>query len=143
MRQQAKIIEIIFENMDYVQIPMEHIGAADFEDVDGSMIQLKTGELLRLSHARKIYLRVLSSFQFDYQKPDESISIYEEFDKRLLEGDISCFRVHYVDGTQEDISVPWEDCEGQYKNRLQKVEKDEEGNYLIRIGYYTHYTLEE
>lgn len=76
----------------------------------------------------------MNTFQCDYKEPNEETDICMEFPKRILRNDIVYLRIHYTDNEYEDIYVPWVDSEtNASKNSLQKVTKDDEGNYIIEI----------
>lgn len=135
MSEQIIAIEIIFENLDYVHIPMEHLGVIRIEKINISIKRLACNAILKYSSAESIYIQIMNSFVCNSEEPNEYIDIYEDFDKRLFENDIAYLRIHYINDTYEDIYVPWDEYEDKdWKNRLQRVTRDEDGNFIVQIG---------
>ena len=135
MREQVKEIEIIFENMDYVRIPVEYIAALELNKVTVSISRIAINAIVKHYTAEGLYMCLLKTFKCGPDSPLEIADIYEDLPKRLAKNDITYLRIHYPDDTYEDIYVPWEDCGGDaYTNRLQTTEFDSEGNIVIRIG---------
>lgn len=128
-------VEIVFENLDFVRIPVEHIGEINMQDVSYSIGYYCTNTLKKHLHSKYVYVQVMKSFKCDFSKQDEFTDLCEDFEVRIFNPDITYFRIHYNDGTYEDIYVSWEDCEDdEYSNRLQRTFRDEEGNIVIEIG---------
>lgn len=132
--EQVKVIEIIFENMDYVRIPVAYVAAFELEQVTASFHRVAVNAIVKHSVAQAMYMQVQKDFRCGPDSPMEIADIYEALPKRLAENDITYLRIHYFDDTYEDIYVPWQDCEcDAYTNRLQRTEFDQEGNLVIRI----------
>lgn len=138
MSERVKAVEIVFENLEYIFIPAEHIGAVSFQDVSYSIGFFSSNAILKKLHAKSAYIQINKSFSCDISKHDEHTDLYEEFETRIFIPNITYFRVHYSNEAYEDIYVSWEDCEDdEYMNRLQKTSHDEEGNVVISINEYT------
>ncbi|MGN0169147.1 MAG: hypothetical protein ACI39H_00100 [Lachnospiraceae bacterium] len=135
MSEKVRAIEIVFENLDYVFIPQEHLGAVSLDDISVSIGRVAMNAVLKRTIAKSVYLQIMNTFQCDGMKHDSFSDIYENFDKRIYENDITYLRIHYENELYEDILVPWQDRkDNKYKNCLQKTEQDEEGNIIVRIG---------
>ena len=130
----VKAVEIVFENLEYVRVPVEHIGAVNLQNVSYSIGFFCTNSVKKHLHTKSAYLQIKKSFRCDIRH-DKYADLYEEFKSRIFNPDIVFFRIHYMDGSYEDIYVSWEDCEdSEYKNRLQSTTRDAEGNIIIEIG---------
>ena len=131
----VKAVEIVFENLEYVRIPFEHIGGMGMQDVSYSIGFFCTNTLHKHLHTKSAYLQIMKSFKCENDKHDEDADLYGEFETRIFNPDITYFRIHYSDGRYEDIYVSWEEYEdNEYKNRLQRTYRDEEENIVIEIG---------
>lgn len=134
MNAQISDIEIIFENMDFVKIPFEHIGELEFQIKLITLKNVNRNKLQRSYSAKSIYFEILNTFECKQEEESEYVDIYEDFTKRIFENDITYLRIHYKNSTNEDIWVPWKDYDdNEYKNQYQKVEIDVNQNYVVRI----------
>lgn len=135
MSEIVKAVEIVFENLDYVRVPVEHIGAVNLQDVSYSIGYFCTNTLKKHLYTKSAYLQIMKSFMCDIDKHDEYTDLCDEFETRIFSPDITYFRIHYRNESYEDVYVAWEDYEdNEYMNRLQKTTRDEEGNIIIEIG---------
>jgi len=135
MSDTVKAVEIVFENLDYVRVPVEYIGAINMQDVSYSINYFCTNTLKKHLLTKSVYIQIMKSFKCDSNGRGEFTNLCDDFETRIFIMDITYFRIHYDDGSFEDIYVSWEDCEdNEYRNRLQRTFHDEEGNTIIEIG---------
>lgn len=134
MNRALSSIEITFENMDYVDIPISFFDRVDFKNIETSLSL--TGNRLeekKLAHFVWICIKKKADKYLDSFNAD---ICYDSLEKRLSLCDITSFRLHYCTGEYEDIGGRWEECEdNEYRNKLQRVTDDNEFDQLeIVIG---------
>lgn len=127
MRMKITQVEITFENIDWIKIPIEAFWDMTLADIQIKHYGLAAGTVfLRLKAQAD---RRVQEFQGDVFTGDYDLRLFE----RLQRCDISQICLHCADGTAPEFEIPWPD-EDDYKNSLQTVWIDETDSLCIKIG---------
>ena len=68
MSKVVKTIEICFENLEYVNIPIEHFGIANLEGITESITNAACNVTLKHYSAETVRLKIMNTFQCDYKE---------------------------------------------------------------------------
>jgi len=124
-------IDIVFENVDFVTIKTSNIEQLFIENISESNYlhdqyitsNLKCEQLhLVLKNQCK---NQKTYFQENYEENSSTL-----FPRMLKYNDIVNIELHYKNGTQETIYVPYD---GNEENKNQKTYIDEQGNLVVEI----------
>lgn len=125
-------IEIVFENVEWIEVPAKFISALSLYDIKNFRRSFKNfdGSLAvgQFTRADKIYLQIDKSAKEKFF----SNAGAEIFSRISLCQDITSFELTYSDGFKETIYTRWKGSDE--KNNLQKNFFDDEGNLIVEIG---------
>ena len=126
-------IEISFENLDYIRIPIRFFNIVEINynsEVKKTIDYMGRKFFSVIKGAADIYLEINKDIdKMNYKSWGD---IFEAFNLRILENDISSLRLYYSKRNYEDICVLWDD-QDEYRNRNQRVSEDK-NSYQISIS---------
>lgn len=126
-------IEISFENLDYIRIPIRFFNIVEINynsEVKKTIDYMGRKFFSVIKGAADIYLEINKDIdKMNYKSWGD---IFEAFNLRILENDISSLRLYYSKRNYEDIYVLWDD-QDEYRNRNQRVSEDK-NSYQISIS---------
>ena len=138
MRKNIRAVEITFENLDYVEIPIAYFASFSIKGSLAPEEQSGCNSVLRKNRAEFVAFELLRSV--DTVLPDlEQDLFYDplvDFSllSRILERrDITEVILHNTEGTAEYYYIPWEDAEDEYHNKLQYAHINNNGNLSVTI----------
>lgn len=134
-------IEISFENLDYIRLPIRFFNVVEinYNSEVKKTIDYKGRKFFSvIKGAADIYLEINKDIdKMNYKSWGD---IFEAFNLRILENDISSLRLYYSKRNYEDIYVLWDD-QDEYRNRNQRVSEDK-NSYQISISKRNSLLLE-
>lgn len=125
-------IEIVFENVEWIEVPAKFISALSMYDIKDFRRSFKNFDeslaVGKFTRADKIFIKI------DKSAKDKFFSNAgaEIFSRIALCQDIRSFELKYADGFEETIYTRWKG--GDKKNNFQKNSFDDEGNLIVEIG---------
>lgn len=126
-------IEISFDNLDYIRLPIRFFNVVEINynsEVKKTIDYMGRKFFSVIKGAADIYLEINKDIdKMNYKSWGD---IFEAFNLRILENDISSLRLYYSKRNYEDICVLWDD-QDEYRNRNQRVSEDK-NSYQISIG---------
>ena len=138
MRKVVKAIDITFENLDSIVIPVEYFYDFSINDIRTSISHMSTNAILRTNVAGSLMFILKKKADKDADKFRRDVHIISTktgtLFERIYKSDITSFTIIYEDDSSEEFYIPWEDDgRNEYKNILQKTSKDDKGNLIVRI----------
>lgn len=138
MTKKLKGIELVFENMDYIVIPIQFLHDFSLRDVQTDIWFDRNKGTIRRYTANAIMLnlkektnRVATTFKHDVYKMDHC---GETIFKRIYDyEDITSVNLIYEDASEECFAVRWIDGKDEYHNKCQSAQIDDKGNLIVRI----------
>jgi len=119
--QKLKELSFCFENLECYTVPAEYIESFSLVGLHENLSYHGGNSVLRMSCVKEALVML---------KPEADThavsSFLEEttkglFDRLWLYDDCVGIDITYTDGTKQEIYVPWEDGENEYKNKLQQT----------------------
>lgn len=138
MSKRAESIEITFENLDYINIPVEYFGEFYITGMRTTVERLALNAILQRTKADQVEFELLArvdvalsgmSRDLSFQ-PEEKLSLLKRIENRR---DIAYLDIYYDDGSSDQFYVPWEDAESETRNKLQQAKIDDNGHLLVTI----------
>lgn len=124
-------VDIVFENVDFVTIKTSNIEQLAIENISDSKY-LYDQHITTSLKCERLYLVLKNQcknqktyFQENYDKDSSTL-----FPRMLKYNDIVNIELHYKNGTQEIIYVPYD---GNEENKYQKTYIDEHDNLVVEI----------
>jgi len=123
---QLKSIEIIFENVDSILIPIEKIIMINIERISRTVHIYYSNNVIEYLTCNTCYLKLDKSIEKEKTQYDSEL-----FDRILRWKDITHIKLIYTD-SEEMINMPWM---GDNKdiNPIQEANIDDDGNLLLNI----------
>ena len=138
MRKVVKAIDITFENLDSIVIPVEYFYDFFLNDIRTNISHMSTNTILRTNVAGSLGFLLKKKANKDADKFRGDVHIISTktgtLFERIYKSDITSFTIIYEDDSSEEFYIPWEDDgRNEYKNILQKTSEDDKGNLIVRI----------
>ena len=138
MSKRAESIEITFENLDYINIPVEYFGEFYITGIRTTVERLALNAILQRTKADQIEFELLarvdvalSDMSHDLSfLPEEKLSLLKRIENRR---DIAYLDIYYDDGSSDQFYLPWEDAESETQNKLLQAKIVDNGNLLVEI----------
>ena len=132
-------VEVTFDNLDYVIIPVEYFGAFSINGIRCGISRVASNATLQRTEAEQIEFDLLQSVDVALPNMIHDLSFAPAEKPSLLERivqrrDITDLTVHYSDNSTKQICVPWEDAENEYHNKLQQAQMNGENNLNVTIS---------
>ena len=125
-------VEIVFENVDFVTIKTSNIEQLSIENISESK-HLYNQHITNSLKCEQLHLVLKNQcknqktyFQENYEEDSSTL-----FLRMLKYNDIVNIELHYKNGTQETIYVPYD---GNEENKNQKTYIDEQDNLVVEIN---------
>ena len=125
-------IEIVFENVEWIEVPAKFISALNMYDIKNFRRSFKNFDeslaVGKFTRADKIFIEIDKSAKEKFFS-----NAGAEISSRIASyQDITSFDLKYLDGSEEKIYTAWKGTDET--NNLQKNYFDEEGNLIVKIG---------
>lgn len=138
MSKKVKSVEITFENLDYVDIPVEYFGEFQISGIRSTVERVALNAILQRTKADYIEFELLAQVDDVLPEltqdlsfvPDEQLSLLRRIANRR---DITSLETHYNDGSSNQFYIPWEDAESETRNKLLQTKLVGNGNLLVNI----------
>ena len=142
MSKRVESVEITFENLDYINIPVEYFGEFYITGMQTTVERLALNAILQRTRADQIEFELLARVDVALSDmtrdlsflPEENLSPLKRIENRR---DISYLDIYYDDGSSDQFYLPWEDIEDERHNRLLRsllqTQRSDDGNLTITI----------
>ena len=142
MSKRAESIELTFENLDYIHIPVEYFGEFRITGIRTTVERLAANAILQRTQVEQVEFELLAQVDAalsDMSRdlsflPEERLSLLKRIENRK---DIACLDIYYDDGSSDQIYLPWEDTQDDRHNRhlrsLLRTKRNKNGNLTIAI----------
>ena len=138
MNKRLKVIKIIFENLDTIDIPAVYFKRFCISGIHTTVERLAPNAIFQRTKADQIELELLAQVDTAmldmsrdlFFRPEENWSLLKRIENRR---DLAILDLHYDDGSPERIYLPWEDTANRCHNRLLKTQRNN-GNLIITIS---------
>ena len=142
MCKRVESVEITFENLDYINIPVEYFGEFYITGMQTTVERLALNAILQRTRAEQIEFELLARVDVALSDmtrdlsflPEENLSLLKRIENRR---DISYLDIYYDDGSSDQFYLPWEDVEDEQHNRLLRsllqLRRSDAGNLLITV----------
>ena len=138
MSKKVKSVEITFENLDYVDIPVEHFGEFRVSGIRTTIERLALNAILQCTKADYIEFELLAQVDDVLPEltqdlpfvPDEQSSLLRRIANRR---DITSLDLHYDGATTDQFYIPWEDAESETRNKLLRAQFRNDGSLFATI----------
>ena len=138
MSKKVKSVGLIFENLDYVDIPAEYFGEFCISGIRTTVERLAFNAILQRTKSDDIEFELLSQVDDVLPELTQDLSFVSDEQSSLLRRianrrDITSLDLRYDDGSSDQFYVPWEDAEDEWHNRLLKGKISNAGNLFVKI----------
>ena len=136
MSKTIEAIEITFENIDTILIPVRYFRDIVLGDIHTATSSGNANTLRRYSSTESVIFELdpkVNEITADFEGGEYCLNSPPDFWARLKMRDIAQLTLFYTDKTHEDFYVPW-DPEDEYHNRLQTVTINDDGAARVVIG---------
>lgn len=138
MSKRVESVEITFENLDYINIPVEYFGEFYITGMQTTVERLALNAILQRTRADQIEFELLARVDVALSDmtrdlsflPEENLSLLKRIENRR---DISYLDIYYDDGSSDQFYLPWEDAEDEQSNSLLRTQRSDDGNLTISI----------
>ena len=142
MSKHVESIEITFENLDYINIPVEYFGEFYITGMQTTVERLGLNAIVQRTRADRIEFELLARVDValsDMSRdlsflPEENLSLLKRIENRR---DISYLDIYYDDGSSDQFYLPWEAVEDEQHNRLLRsllqLRRSDAGSLLITV----------
>lgn len=131
-----KTVEIIFRNLDYINIPQHYFNELDICDIRTNIFRVAANSIRKITTAENIRFELCEQTNTDALMFEGDVHDVEFEHKTLFErfkkNDITRIYVYYRDGTKDEIDVCWSD-EDDYTNYWQTTKINSDGTLAIEI----------
>ena len=138
MSKKVKSVEITFENLDYVDIPVEYFGEFRISGIRTTIERLALNAILQRTTADCVEFELLSQVDDVLPELTQDLSFVPDEQSSLLRRivnrrDITSLDLHYDDTTTDQFYIPWEDDKSETYNKLLHTQVNNDGNLLVTI----------
>jgi hypothetical protein len=138
MSKRLESVEITFENLDYVLVPVEYFEDFYISGIRTTVERLALNVVLQRTIPDRVEIELsaridvaLSDLSSDLSfTPEENLSLLKRIESRR---DIAYLDLYYDDGSSDQFYLPWEDDQDECKNKLLKANYNDSGNLMITI----------
>ena len=138
MSKRAESIEITFENLDYIHIPVEYFGEFHISGIRTTVDRLAQNAIVQRTMADQIEFELqervdvaLPDMSRDlFFLPEENLSLLKRIEQRK---DIAYLDIYYDDGSTDRFYLPWEDGREEHHNKLLKTRRKQNGSLLVAL----------
>ena len=138
MSKRVESVEITFENLDYILVPVEYFEDFYITGIRTTVERLALNIILQRTIPDRVEIELsaridvaLSDLSSDLSfTPEENLSLLKRIESRR---DIAYLDLYYDDGSSDQFYLPWEDDQDECKNKLLKVNYNDSGNLMITI----------
>ena len=139
MSKRLESVEITFENLDYVLVPVEYFEGFYISGIRTTVERLALNVVLQRTIPDRVEIELstridvaLSDLSSDLSfTPEENLSLLKRIESRR---DIAYLDLYYDDGSSDQFYLPWEDDQDECHNKLLTTQ------YIVVVYniYYTH-----
>jgi hypothetical protein len=138
MSKRLESVEITFENLDYVLVPVEYFEDFYISGIRTTVERLALNVVLQRTILDRVEIELsaridvaLSDLSSDLSfTPEENLSLLKRIESRR---DIAYLDLYYDDGSSDQFYLPWEDDQDECQNKLLKANYSDGGNLMITI----------
>ena len=138
MSKRLESVEITFENLDYILVPVEYFDNFFISGIRTTVERLALNAVLQRTIPDRVEIELsaridvaLSDLSSDLSfTPKENLSLLKRIESRR---DIAYLDLYYDDGSSDQFYLPWEDDQDECQNKLLKANYCDNGNLLITI----------
>ena len=138
MSKRVESVEITFENLDYVLIPVEYFDNFFISGIRTTVERLALNAVLQRTIPDRVEIELsaridvaLSDLSRDLSfTSEENLSLLKRIESRR---DIAYLDLYYDDGSSDQFYLPWEDDQDECQNKLLKANYRDSGNLMITI----------
>ena len=138
MSKRLESVEITFENLDYVLVPVEYFEDFYISGIRTTVERLALNAVLQRTIPDRVEIELsacidvaLSDLSSDLSfTPEENMSLLKRIESRR---DIAYLDLYYDDGSSDQFYLPWEDDQNECQNKLLKANYSDSGNLMITI----------
>ena len=139
MNRDICLIEITFENTDFIKIPAHYFRDFVLEDVRTVVRRAAANAILRYFEANSVLIELEPEANRDGKTFEGDVHIVHygnnSLFERLQQNDITAIKLIYADDTEESFYVVWEDeDESGFRNLFQSSTVDEDGIICVKIA---------
>ena len=136
MSKRVESIEITFENLDYINIPVEYFEDFYISGIRTTVERLALNAVLQRTMPDRVEIELsaridaaLSDLSSDLSfTPEENLSLLKRIESRR---DIAYLDLYYDDGSSDQFYLPWEDDQDECHNKLLTTQYNENGNLSV------------
>ena len=138
MSKRVKSVEITFENLDYILVPVEYFEDFYISGIRTTVERPALNAVLQRTIPDRVEVELsaridvaLSDLSSDLSfTSEENLSLLKRIESRR---DIAYLDLYYDDGSSDQFYLPWEDDQDECQNKLLKANYCDSGNLLITI----------
>lgn len=141
MGKNLSTLEIVFENVEFVEVPAKYILDMHFGHIDhtvgGGVDDRNRREKLEISHCLTAKIIVIT-FKRTAKNKVFTSNKDELFQRIRAYNDIVYFKLKYEDGSEEIMHLEWEDYHNYVENGYQTSFLENKGDLVIKVGKFDY-----